>query len=62
RILRAAVEQYAAVAYRCAEVITDNVTAAGEAFSRRYGFRELLRSDHDSTVYTQSWADFVKRI
>lgn len=62
RILRAAVEQYAAVAYRCTEVITDNVTEAGEAFSRRYGFRELLRSDHDSTVYTQSWADFVKRI
>lgn len=62
RLLRRAVEQYAHVGQRCTEVVTDNVTADGERFSRRYGFRPLCRSDHDSAVYTQPWAEFVRAV
>ena len=42
--------------------ITDNVTADGCAFSARYGFTRLRRSDHDSWIYEQAWPDFVKRV
>ncbi len=61
-LLRAAAAQYAAVAHRCTEVITDNVTAEGETFSQRYGFRLLRHSDHGSAIYTQPWADFVQKL
>lgn len=60
QLLQAAVQPYAALP--CAGVITDNVTADGCAFSARYGFTRLHRSDHDSWIYEQSWPDFVKRV
>lgn len=61
-LLKAAAAQYADVAHRCTEVITDNVTPEGEAFSRRYGFRMLRGSDHGSAIYTQPWGDFVRQL
>lgn len=61
-LLQAAVQQYAPVYHRCTEVLTDNVTAQGERFSRRYGFRFLCRSDHASAIYRQSWADFAAAV
>ena len=61
-LLKAAAAQYAEVAHRCADVITDNVTADGEAFSQRYGFSLLRSSDHGSAIYTQPWADFVQKL
>ena len=61
-LLKAAAAQYADVAHRCADVITDNVTPDGEAFSQRYGFRLLRCSDHGSAIYTQPWADFVQKL
>lgn len=62
RLLRHAVEQYQHVGERCVEVVTDNVTTEGERFSQRYGFRFICRSDHDSVVYIQSWAEFVRAV
>lgn len=59
-LLQKAVAQYAPLRHRCTEVVTDNVTADGEGFSRRYGFRLLCCSDHGSAVYAQSWRDFER--
>ncbi|MBE6418102.1 MAG: GNAT family N-acetyltransferase [Akkermansiaceae bacterium] len=61
-LLQQAVAQYAPVRHRCTEVVTDNVTAAGERFSRRYGFRLLCQSNHDSAVYAQTWQDFEQAV
>lgn len=58
-LLRAAVAQYEGVSHRCTEVITDNVTAEGEAFSRRFGFRKWQNSDHGSVIYLQTWEAFA---
>ena len=60
QLLQAAVQPYASLP--CTSVITDNVTADGCAFSARYGFTRLRRSDHDSWIYEQAWPDFVKRV
>ena len=60
QLLQAAVQPYAAL--HCLSVVTDNVTADGRAFSGRYGFTRLHRSDHDSWIYEQAWPDFVKRV
>ena len=60
QLLQAAVQPYAGLP--CTGVITDNVTADGCAFSARYGFTRLRRSDHDSWIYEQAWPDFVKRV
>lgn len=59
-LLRAAAAQYASVYHRCVEVITDNVTAEGERFSQRYGFRKLCLSHHNSVVFSQPWQHFVQ--
>ncbi|MBD8499934.1 GNAT family N-acetyltransferase [Paenibacillus arenosi] len=34
------------------EVITDNVTEAGQRFSQKYGFQKLTVTKHDSFIYT----------
>ncbi len=60
QLLQAAVQPYAS--QPCTGVITDNVTADGCAFSARYGFTRLRRSEHDSWIYEQAWPDFVKRV
>ncbi len=62
RLLRRAVEQYAAVSHRCSEVLTDNVTAEGVAFSLRYGFRFLCASNHSSSVYSISWKNLCAQL
>lgn len=61
-LLQHAVAQYAPVRHRCTEVVTDNVTEDGERFSRRYGFRHLCASDHESAVYVQAWSDFERQV
>lgn len=57
-LLRAAVALYDEVSHRCTEVITDNVTPEGEAFSRRFGFRKWCDSDHGSVIYLHTWESF----
>lgn len=59
-LLRAAVAQYERVSHRCTEVITDNVTAEGEAFSRRFGFNKWRDSNHSSVIYRQTWEAFSR--
>ena len=61
-LLRAAVAQYAPVADRCGQIVTDNVTAEGERFSLRYGFLPVRPSDHASRVYIQSYKSFAARV
>lgn len=61
-LLRAAVAQYAPVQHCCRMVLTDNVTPAGEAFSRRLGFSFQTRSNHDSCIYTLPYTDFIAAI
>lgn len=60
KLLQTAVRAYAGL--HCAGVVTDNVTDEGCAFSERYGFTRLCRSDHGSWVYRQDWADFVSQV
>lgn len=60
QLLRAAVQPYAGLP--CVGVVTDNVTADGCAFSERYGFNRLCRSDHDSWIYEQAWESFIRHI
>jgi len=43
-------------------VITDNVTPAGDRFSKRLGFRRHIESTHDSVINICDYLDFVKRI
>lgn len=59
-LLRAAVQAYDGLP--CLNVITDNVTPEGCAFSERYGFTLRCCSNHDSRVYEQPWASFIERI
>lgn len=61
-LLRAAVAQYAEVGHRCIEVITDNVTPEGEAFSRRFGFYKWRESNHASVIYRQAWESFSQKL
>ncbi len=61
-LLQKAVVQYAPLRHRCVEVVTDNVTADGERFSLRYGFRLLCRTNHGSAVYVQGWRDFERAV
>ena len=61
-LLRAAVAQYAEVGHRCTEVITDNVTPEGEAFSRRFGFYKWKESNHASVIYRQAWESFSQKL
>ena len=59
-LLQEAVKPYLPYLPCCNRVITDNVTADGERFSRRYGFRCLGESEHASRLYIQPFADFVQ--
>lgn len=62
QLLKKAAETYAPVAHRCDVILTDNVTAEGERFSRKYGFTPVCESDHGSWVYSQSYERFYKRL
>lgn len=61
-LLREAVKPYLPYLPCCNRVITDNVTEDGERFSRRYGFHCLGESEHDSRLYIQPFADFVRTV
>ncbi len=61
-LLREAVRPYLPYLSCCNRVITDNITADGERFSQRYGFRSLGSSAHSGHLYIQPFADFVRRI
>lgn len=60
QLLQAAVQPYAVLP--CVSVVTDNITADGCAFSERYGFTRLCRSDHSSWIYEQPWESFISHI
>lgn len=60
KLLRAAAQAYNRLP--CLNVITDNVTQEGCAFSERYGFNRRCRSDHDSWIYEQPWHSFIHNI
>lgn len=60
-LLQEAVSPYLPYLDFCNRIITDNITPAGERFSQRYGFRCLGESEHDSRLYIQPFADFVRR-
>lgn len=59
-LVRRAAAQYAP--YPCARVVTDNVTEAGERFSRRCGLTPVCKSSHGSRVYAGDWASFLHAI
>lgn len=59
-LVRRAAAQYAP--YPCARVVTDNVTEAGERFSRRCGLTLVCESGHGSRVYAGAWATFLHAI
>ena len=40
----------------------DTVTAEGERFALRYGFRPVRPSDHASRIHMQSYGSFVERV
>lgn len=61
-MLREAIRPYLPFMPYCHRIITDNVTTDGERFSRRYGFRCLGDSAHDSRLYIQPFADFVRQV
>lgn len=61
-LLLAATEQYEIVAHRCQTVITDNITQAGQRFSVKYGFKKQQLTNHNSSLFKQSYSDFVKTI
>ena len=60
RLLYAASKQYEGC--RCGEIVTDNVTEDGYAFSEKYGFDFVCKSDHDSKIYIQKYSSFVEKI
>ncbi len=61
-LLQEAVRPYLPYLDCCNRIITDNITPAGERFSRRYGFRCIGSSAHSSRLYIQTFADFVRRV
>lgn len=61
-LLSLAVEQYEPVQQRCRRIITDNVTAEGAEFSRRYGFEQVQLSGHESLIFEQDYAAFAARV
>ena len=61
-LLQEAVRPYLPYLDFCNRIITDNITPAGERFSRRYGFRCIGSSAHSSRLYIQTFADFVRKV
>ncbi len=61
-LLSLAVEQYEPMAERCRGIITDNVTAEGAEFSRRYGFVQVQGSEHGSLIFEQDYSSFVEHV
>lgn len=61
-LLRKAIHPYLPYLPCCNRIITDNITADGERFSQRYGFRRLGSSAHSGHLYIQPFADFVGRV
>jgi len=47
---------------RCGEIVTDNVTEDGFAFSEKYGFDFVCNSDHNSKIYLQKYSSFIEKI
>lgn len=43
-------------------IITDNVTSAGEGFSKKMGLSPHLPSDHGSQIYLAKWTDFIAHV
>ena len=60
KLLRAASKQYEGCI--CGEIVADNVTEDGYAFSEKYGFDFVCNSDHDSKIYIQKYSSFVEKI
>ncbi|MGN0784124.1 MAG: GNAT family N-acetyltransferase [Candidatus Aphodomorpha sp.] len=60
RLLRMAAAQYAAAPD--AQLVTDNVTAAGRRLSERCGLSFLGESGHGSWIYAGDWHSFVRAI
>ncbi len=44
------------------DVVTSNVTRAGEGFSERMGFERIGRSHHQTTLYRTSFCQFIERV
>lgn len=62
QLLAAAVGRFDRIEVCTGPVVIDNVTAAGERFSQRYGFSFVCDSDHGSRVYEQDYAAFARRV
>lgn len=61
-LLSLAIEHYEPVQHRCQRIITDNITPEGAEFSRRYGFKQVQTSSHDSLIFEQDYASFVSHV
>jgi len=61
-LLKTAKEKYKSVEHRCQYIITDNITDAGQHFSKKYGFMKQQATKHQSFIYKQLYADFVKLV
>lgn len=61
-LLRTAVDYYRTYAARFDVIVTDNLTVEGQRFSKRYSFKPLTTSQHDSQLFIQTYASFQKNV
>ncbi len=60
-LLKKAVEQYSHKKQLFDFILMDTVTASGNKFAQKYGFKPICSTDHGTTVYMQSYEDFAAK-
>lgn len=58
-LIKEAIKQYTHKEHLFDFILVDAVTNSGKRFAQKYGFKFVCSSNHSSTVYMQSYEDFV---